>query len=277
MATTGRHIVFVVNRGQSERFEARFAPLRSSARDIPAILAREDRSVPGDQFPEATAERQILAVTPLYHAAVAALAEPETSLGALALMRPLIETWMHMYFIMGEDDMADAACRAIRLEAGWAADTLGLVRASGEELASEIDKAQRRLDEIESLRNRRRCKGGRRGYGDADQTARTMAAKLDIDWLMGAWRSSSQMVHAAGWDWSIEAQGDGTVAAIHPTPSHRAARLNHLVVLYYNVAQTYLVITGIDLDSDVARAIHKASFDILENRWLARMIDGDFD
>jgi hypothetical protein len=89
-------------------------------------------------------------VTPLYLTAVGALAEQETSLGALALIRPLIETWAHMYFIMDDDELADASCRAIRLEVGWAHDTLGLARVSGSTV--EVDTAQRRLNDIEAIR-----------------------------------------------------------------------------------------------------------------------------
>jgi hypothetical protein len=104
-----------------------------------------------------------------------------------------------------------------------------------------------------------------------------MASKHGIDWLVEAWRSSSQMVHSAGWDWSLGVEEDGTVAQIHPSPSHRASRLNHLVVLYYNIAQTFLVIAGVGLESDVARSIYSESMEILNDPWLARMTEGDFD
>lgn len=267
---------------QARRFDVRFASLRAAAFTLPDVVGEVVTTssfgpVRGDQFPEATATRQMLAVTPLYLAGVASLALPETSLAALALMRPLIETWMHLYFIMGEDEMADAACRAIRLEAGWAQNTLAVVRASGLERASDLDIAKRRVREIEAERSRRGCRGGVRDYGDVEQTVKTMADRHKIDWLLGAWRSSSQMVHAAGWDWALTRSGDGSLVAVDPAPSQRAARLNHLVVLFYNVTQTYLVVTGVLLDSDPARRVWTAARQVLDDPWLIRMIEGDFD
>ena len=242
-----------------------------------AIEAHFCEGIPDNQFPEATALRSMLAVTPLYHAAVACLSEPETTLGSLALMRPLLETWGHLYFLMGEDNMRDAQCRAIRLELGWAAGTLGMVRSSGDELADQLDIAERRCREISKIQTSYRCQGGPRDYGDADSTMKSMAQKLEIAWLAGLWRSSSQIVHAAGWDWLLENTEDGTSVAADPVPAHRAARLNHLVVLYSNVAQTFLVVAGIELDSDAAKAVSSAAMEILDDPLLNRMIDGEFD
>jgi hypothetical protein len=223
-------------RGQRDRFEAKFGALLTAARALPTRLAEAvDASysdgVPGDQFPEATAARQMLRVLPLYHAAIAALANSETALRALALMRPLMEAWAQLYFIMGDEDEAGRPCRAIRLEAGWAAHTVSVARSGGQETREELEKALRRQKDIEGIQGEWGCKGSRRDYGDCDQTIREMDLRLDIDWLLGAWRSSSQMVHAAAWDWILQDQGDGSSVEVDPSPSHRAARLNHLVVL----------------------------------------------
>src|SRR5712692_766628 len=123
-----------------ERFRAKFVPLLGSARDLPHVLSsvvgdRFPQGVAGDSFPNATVQRLLFGMLPLYHAAVAALDDPETSLGALALMRGLIEAWAQLYFLMGNDDGADAACRAIRLEVGWAAAMVGLARAADSAMA----------------------------------------------------------------------------------------------------------------------------------------------
>jgi hypothetical protein len=272
----------VVLETPQERFEQRFVPLLAQARELARLLSSTvDEHFPdgvaGDQFPEATAQRILLSVGPLYHAAVKALTDDEAALGALALMRPLIEAWVQLYFIMGTDDGADAACRAIRLEIGWARDTVGLTRAGGADVADQVEVAERRQAEIEALKAERKCKGGSRTYNQVDQSVRNMGEQYNIDWLLGAWRSSSQMTHVAGWDWLLTDQGDGTSAIGYPEPSHRAGRLNHLVVLFYNVAQTSLVVLGVMLDSDPARAIYDEAMAFLHNPFLARAIDGDFD
>ncbi len=264
------------------RFQQRFVPLLDAARELPRLLIDAVTShfpdgVPGDQFPEATAQRLILAATPICHAAIGALIDEEAALGGLALMRPLIEAWMQLYFVMGTDELADAACRAIRLEVGWARDTVGVLLAGGEDASEQLAVARRRQKDIEALKKECGCKGAARTYGHVDQAVRQFGSVYDIDWLLEAWRSASQMTHVAGWDWMLVDQGDGTSAIAHPPPSHRGSRLNHLVVLSYNVAQTALVVLGIGLDSDAARSIHDMGRRVLDDKFLARAIDGDYD
>jgi hypothetical protein len=231
----------------------------------------------GDQVPEATVERLLIALLPLYHAAVASLEDPETTLAALALMRSLIEAWTHLYFMMEPDSPSERSCRAIRLELGWAKDMAGLARSAEEEMPGQLSVALRREQGIEELRAKRGCKGGARTYGHVDQEVTRMAKKFGIDWLPGSWRSASQMTHVAGWDWMLVDQGDGTSSFGHPSPSHRAARLNHLVVLFSNVSQTALVILGVGLDSAGSRGIHEAAMAILDDPFLRRAIEGDYD
>jgi len=265
-----------------ERFQDRFVLLLGEARALAhhmseSMGARFADGVPGDAFPEATVQRLLLALFPLYHAAVGVLDDPETTLASLALMRGLIEAWAHLYFLMGTDKGADCACRAIRLELGWSASMVSLARAAGPDMRDQLEVAERRLAEIDAMKSQRGCKGGRRDYGDVDQTITTMARLYGIDWLPGAWRSASQMAHVGGWDWLLEDQGDGTSAFVYPPPSHRATRLNHLVVLFYNVVQTALVVIGVNFESDAATDPHVRAMRILDDRFLARAIDGDYD
>ncbi len=263
-----------------ERFETRFAPLMRAARTLPgvveeALLRHYPQGIPGYAMPAATASRMLLAVDPLYHAAVQSLAEPDTALGALALMRPIIEAWCHLFWILGLDGAKDAPCRAIRLEQMWMGSSLGVAHASKD--VEEIRKAEHRRGEIRDLYNSTRCTGGPRKYGDTETTVIDVSAKLQADWLPAAWRSSSQMVHVGGWDWALVDRGDGVSVLQSPTPSHRATRLNHLIIIYYNVAMAAVELTGAGRDSDAARTVYATLLAVRDDKFLLRAIDGDYD
>ena len=64
------------------------------------------------------------------------------------------------------------------------------------------------------------------------------------------------MVHVGGWDWALVDRGDGVSVLQSPTPSHRATRLNHLIIIYYNVAMAAVELTGAGRDSDAARTVY---------------------
>ena len=85
------------------------------------------------------------------------------------------------------------------------------------------------------------------------------------------------MVHVGGWDWSLVDMGDGVSVLQSPTPSHRAARLNHLIIIYYNVAMAALELTGVGRDSDAARLIYRTFLAVRDDKFLRRAIDGDYD
>jgi hypothetical protein len=268
-----------VNTPQRDRFEQLFAPFLDRARALPAVVwdaveTNSGPSVEGDSFPEVTGVGVMLAVGPLYEGAVQSLREPSTTLTALALLRPLIEAWACLHFIMGKD-MTGAQCRAIRVELGWAKELVSVMR-SGDD-PGDLERAVRRLAEIEEIKLSRGCTAGAWKYGHADQQVQKLASTPGLDWLLSMWRTSSQMVHVGGWDWSLESRGDGTSDYVLPTPSHRASRLNHLLVIYHGLASTYMAIHGLDGASDAARDFRLSAGGLLGEVWLRRMIDGDFD
>ena len=183
----------------------------------------------------------------------------------------------HLYFIVGNDNLAEASCRALRLDVGQAVETLGMLKDGDQVDANQLEMAQKRVAELEAIANSRGCKGKRRSYGDVGSTVKTMGKELNIPWLFGAWRSFSQMGHVGGWDWSVEDQGDGRSAFVDPSPSRRAGWLRHLVILYSNVVWTYMLVTGIPFGSAAEVDFGNAANRLLNDRWLERMVDGDFD
>jgi len=138
------------------RFQTRFVPLLAEARRLPLLLGEVierdfPSGTPGVEMPAATIERLLVATYPLYHAAVANLAQPETTLGSLALIRSLLETWAHFYFIADDDLLKDAACPALRIEAGFAAHMVSLARTAGSEMVDQLVIAEERERLVEVL------------------------------------------------------------------------------------------------------------------------------
>jgi hypothetical protein len=170
-------------RGQRDRFEAKFGALLTAARALPTRLAEAvDASysdgVPGDQFPEATAARQMLRVLPLYHAAIAALANSETALRALALMRPLMEAWAQLYFIMGERTrQADRAGR-------YASKLVGrlIPSASPDQAARRPGRSWRRLCGAKRTLRAFKASGAARDPGEITGTATRPFVRWTSGW-----------------------------------------------------------------------------------------------
>jgi hypothetical protein len=229
--------------------ESHLAGLIHDARLYADMVSASLPSVAGDQFPEATAVRVMLSVVPLYHAAVQSCAEPATALAALALLRPLIEAFGYLAFIVGEDDMADAACRALRVEIAWANAMVGVVQ-SGKGSGADLQLAETRAQEIQTLKDQRKCAGGPYGYGKIESTIKNFATTHEIGWLPGMLRTSGQMMHVGGFDWSLEDQGDGTSAIVAPDLDHRIARLNHLIVLFNLVSNTAMYACGVQASQE---------------------------
>lgn len=265
-----------------EHFQAKFLPCLSEARKLAdthgeIIDTRFPSGVPGGQLPEATVFRLMLSAIPLYHAAVAALAEPETTMGSLVLMRSLIEAWTHLFFIVGDGGVG-AGCRALRLERGWAIDNIALTSAAGPGMVGEKEKAEARMAEVMQLWGELGCTSGKpRNYSNVGPTTKEIEKTVGIDWLLSMWHTTSQMAHVGGFDWLLVDRGGGTSAFAHPPPSHRASRLNHLVVLFSCASWNAFQILGVDVEGEPSNAFNASVRDLLDRPFLLRAVEGDFD
>jgi hypothetical protein len=266
-----------------ERFHERFWPLIDLARALPdlsdeAVSDVYGPSFGGTDFPIVTAARQMVSLVPLYKAALVALRDPQASLGTQALMRSLLEAWAHLYFIMGTDELRGAPCRALQVELGWAQNARGTLLEVGPEPAGLLAEVEARIRVLGELQKALGCtKCGAHDYSDVPATLQQLSkiAPDGIPWLIAEWRSTSQVSHVGGWEWLAQDGDDGTTAVSDPRPSIRAIWLNHLVLLFHNVAQTYFAVAcvppaGRDPTSEASRLL-------LDDPWLKRMVDGDFD
>lgn len=262
----------------TDRFEQKFQPRLTEARELAYVFANAmPESVPGDEMPDSTVFRLLLATVPLYHAAILNLSEAETTLGTVALLRSLIETWTHVFFIWNGAD--DRGCRALRLERGWATESVALARAAKDDMPGGFDKAVERERQVLELWDRSGCASGRsRNYNNVRSTIDAIKMRFpNLDWVYPQWMAGSQVAHVGGWDWMLADRGDGSSAAVLPSPSHRAGRLNHVAVVFSNVAAISLDILGVDLATGPGLAFDVAAKKLLDNRFLMRAMEGDFD
>ena len=232
----------------------------------------------GNDFPIVTAARQMVSLVPLYKAALVALRDPQASLGTQALMRSLLEAWAHLYFIMGTDELRGAPCRALQVELGWVQNAKGILLEVGPVpggLLAEVEARIRVLGELQKALGCTKC--GAHDYSDV-QAALHELSKVGPDgipWLIAEWRSTAQVSRVAGWEWLAGDGGDGTTAVSDPPASTRAIWLNHLVLLFHNVAETYFAVAGVPPAG--REPMSEASRLLLNDPWLKRMVDGDFD
>jgi hypothetical protein len=262
-----------------EQFENEFRLRLADAGTLAVLLGDAlPEGVQGKDVPTSTVFRLLHATESLYHSAVFVLSEPETSLGALALLRSLIETWVHLYFI-ADGDPRGAACRALRLERGWAEEMIGLAHAAKKsKLGDSVAQAEQRREDIQELWEHYGCTGKTRSYRDITTTIRAIEEGFPgLDWLYTAWKSASLMTHVGGWDWAITAQSDGNLGPAGPPPSHRASRLSHIEVVWANIGYASLYIVGVDQSTGAGFRFHEGCQRALDDPFLTGASAGDFD
>ena len=264
----------------TERFEQKFALVLDAAwalaDEVSTIIDEEPLdAVRGDAFPQSTALRMLVGASPLYLAGVTCLRHAESTLGAFALCRPLVEYWSHAWHVMNAG--ANAEREAVRVQIGWArADRDGLL---GSPLAApgELDKARRDVAYLESIMTERRWKVSSRDRSHVTATLKEMQRALNFDWVVGMYEGSSRVLHANGHQWRMVDSGGGTSALTDAPPSERAARLNHLVILWHSFSSSALVLMGMPGDSPRQLAYRETVNAIIGSSWLARVLDGDYD
>jgi hypothetical protein len=262
-------------------FEESFQQYTWLAHQLPDIL---ETLSPGradsEDYPHVTAARLHLAVRPLYHAAILALGRPEAAIGSLALMRPLVEAWSHLFFIRYGDGKASAdrealRCRALQFEFGMATTRTAMYQAlRSDAFAPELEAAQKQQSQLERLKGEAGC-SGKRDQGNVAPTLKNMAQKMaekygDISWLEGAWKSMSEVAHAMGWDRQLSVLPDGRAVVADPGHGLRASWLRHLVVIYASLAETFLEL--VDTESNIG-PLWTAAKQILDDPWLTGVID----
>jgi hypothetical protein len=251
----------------SAEFDGQFRPLLIQARAFADEFYESLSESFSNEYPESTVVRVIVGTLPLYHGAVLALTEPDSALGALALTRPIIENWLHLHFLVGDDEMANSACRALQLELGWASWTERLVMANGD--PKQIADLKDRMDAIRTLLAERGCEDIARDFRAVNLDTRNVGVQIGLNWLPVAWQAASQAAHGSGWEWLLIGNETG-VQWSHPTDGQRARWLNNLVLLLNNFAQAAFLLLGFDMHSGAPKSLLAGTTRLLANPILTR-------
>lgn len=232
-------------------------------------------------MPEASIQKLHLSATANYRAGLLCLRSAETSVGAYALLRGLLEAWSHIAFIADDAEGGDARCRALRYERGALKEWEGNIHISPPGLdAKKWKKAHdENVAEIEKRWNESGCgKASPRTRAHVDGTLKKLAKKLSFDWIIPLWRSTSATVHMYGYDFFFEDRADGSSDLVRAQPRFRAAWLSFLGSSY-----SYLTATAAGVVDPSASAtprvaqFHEGMRSIVEDALLKKAIEGAFD
>jgi hypothetical protein len=250
----------------TEDFDREFAALLTEAHELANEFYGALTETFANKFPESTVYRVVVGTVPLYEAALNALADSFASLGAVALLRPLIENWIHLRFMVGPlPEMEGADCRALQLELGWAMATERLLRSAD---PAQLPGVQARVQEVLRLLRQGGCPERPRTYSRIDSDSKKVAKEFGLDWMPGAWQSASQTAHGAGWEWLLRETGSAT-EWVDPDPEQRAGWLNNLIWIFNQFTQIVFLLIGHDLTSGPALALRERADRLLDHPLLA--------
>jgi len=169
------------------------------------------------------------------------LRSAETSVGAFALLRGLLEAWSHIAFIADSAEGGDARCRALRYERGALKEWEGNIHVPPPGVDNDAWKKahEENVSEIERLWRESGCgRASARARTHVDATLEKLAKELSFDWMIPLWRSTSATVHMYGSDFLFEDRGDGSSDLVWAQPRFRATWLSFLGASYAYLTTT---------------------------------------
>jgi len=188
-----------------------------------------------DSVPEIPVWRLHLSATATFLGIIQCLKTPSSSLGALSLLRGLVESWTHLYFIADETEKGTPAQRAIRYEAGVLLEW------------RNFDKKTRPGSDHEETRRRHHAtimrlwvaNGGEdeprsRTYRHVQPTWEKITALPQVKGIEALRDSSSVAVHVGAVDFLL-AFNDSQITVEWVSPGRRSAWLLYAIVCFDNL------------------------------------------
>lgn len=233
----------------SGAFEPDFAAILDGAASFGEIVHGAVASLhPPDvslaQMPESTAWRLHLTATASYQASIQCLRARHSSLGGYIVLRGLLEAWSHLDFIADDSQGGSSALRAIRYELGAHQEWEDSAHDAPDGHPSPLI-AQ---DNHEVMLRLWAEKGGEgnpalRGRKHVQATLTAVAAREDLDWLRGLYRSTSATAHMFGVNFLLQSQGDAT-AVVWATPAQRCSWLAEATACFDYLSRTAVGLMG---------------------------------
>jgi hypothetical protein len=267
------------------RFQAVVIPLLNRAAELgDRGHALVDEFLPENvmfgSMPEGAVYRLHLVGTANYRAGVLCLRHPETSIGAFALLRGLLEVWSHLTFIGDDTARGDARCRALRYEFGAMREWVSSVYVAPPAFDKDAWKTQHdeKRAELEALWRTFGCEGrpGKpRTRSHVVATLKTLAEEPGMDWITAIWGATSATDHMYGVDFALEDRGDGTSELVWALPRYRAAWLTWLAAAYGYLTKTAASILR-PANLTINR-FHEDMRELVTDPVLQRSMEGEYD
>lgn len=241
-----------VRPGSSNAFDAAWTLLLARGADASDHgLTLIEQALPEDTsmatLPHGIVYRLHLAATATYRSVIVCLKSAETSVGACALLRGLLEAWSHLAFIGDDAEGGDVRCRALRYELGaareWATGANALPARDRERWSTQ---AQTRVADLEEAWRELACTGPYRTRKHVEPTLRQLAKQPKMEWIPGVWRATSAALHMYGADFALRDRGDGSSDVVWAPPAYRAGWLMYAASSYAYLTLTAAHILGVE-------------------------------
>lgn len=270
-------------------FEKGFSKLLVTANELPRLFLDLDPTYPGptqaDDFPAITLGWLRTGAVLQFQAVLAVLAHPQCAGEAEILLRPMLDALGHVIFIHeGVPDAADksAATRALCLELGVEkqrkVEVLDRFLVMDEEERDfYIQKADRRVAEIQGLHARAGCTCPGRGFSAAVQTLRQVGkGDRAYGMLHDQWVWSSGAAHSFFPSRLYRPGPEGfTFVGGEVRAGFRAMLLKDAIDIMVDMGSRILIVNGVD-EAKRRRLIYWAA-QYVENPPLRNALRGEFD
>jgi hypothetical protein len=235
--------------GLSGGFESDFSTVLDRAANYgetvhSAVASLHPPDVSLDQMPASTAWRLHLTATAGYEASIQCFRTRYSSLGGYIILRGLLEAWAHLDFIADDSQGGSPALRAIRYELG--------VHQEWEDSAHDAPGghpspliAQDNYDVMLKLWQESGGVGNPtlRTRKHVQPTLTNIAARQNLDWLRGLYRSTSATAHMFGVNFLLQSQGN-TTAVVWAIPAQRSSWLVWVTVCFEHLSRTAVELMG---------------------------------
>jgi len=222
---------------ENDEFELKFAEVLAMAEEnawrTNAVLDETVlKDVRGNSMPQIPIWRLHLGATSSFLGIIQCLKTRYSSLGALSLLRGLVESWAHLHFIADETEPGTAAMRAIQFEAGVLSEWASIDKKNN----PALDYAETMKRHQRSIMRLWRENGGdgeprRRKYGDVNGTLEKIAVSPGLDRVQVLHAASSSGVHVGASDFLLKSEPT-SVTVTWITPGRRCAWLQLAIMSF---------------------------------------------
>jgi hypothetical protein len=263
----------------NDNFERRFAEsLTSAEQNLWRAQGVVDhwvlQSAGPHSMPQIAIWRLHLSATATFLAILQCLKTRYSSLGAFSLIRGLVESWSHLYFIDDSSNELDAKSRAISIESGILHESIDL----DSKLQPDLDRAERLRTIDEQVRRLANANDldevpKKRTYAHVSQTLKKMAEGGELRQPGLLYAASSSAVHMLASDFLIQV-APTEVSVTWVSDGRRCAWLQLAIMCFDHLTMTSLRATPAVVDDADILDLHSRWMALYNDKFLVDIVAG---